>query len=407
MSRLFILILLLHQDAHAQDDIVRSWAQKYHSAPRSATAEKGDIVTSYGLRIDRSCQTGLGAEGRTLIKRKSEDALTEAFSRIRDFIATYRIEPYMHKIVAVMTSATVVCVPAKAYTNFSGLQPTALAYTVTQRLGTGPGAPPRIKRDTRRLKAVGLPADFDRLYYIVLPQGAFEKRDYTELADYYFHEAAHHSGMDNRWSHRNNALKEFNLANLCEENRYDDRIMFFEGIMGFEDRERFKDGVTLRYRIERCGLERACVLPLTKVDSIAMMPKDEKPDAPLWLMNDWHPAWANIRHGLHELGKPWNVEEARLFCDRIAANWTVKDQDEQTRRNKEIRYAKSLQYIFVFSGGLTGQFEDRYFAYADRETKIALAASPRVMTDIRINCAIFEDVYGAGLPPQKRLLTID
>ncbi|MBI4669106.1 MAG: hypothetical protein HY747_07955 [Elusimicrobia bacterium] len=239
---------------------IQEWAASfdplgYRARRRSA---RGDFISRFETIVDTGCLPGSSSRRQTNQNIFEQD-LGRVFSQIKACHEQYpELEGILKDVVTILRRSVFVCENNRR--TFQELfQPTIGARTQPIHNAATP---------TRQGRTSGEHARGRHLYYISLrPSLEFLNSNAfpPERTLIYFHEPLHYTRVNNLIDHNTAALIEYSQKEPCKQNKFDDRITFLQTICGFTGGT--GDAQDLLQRMNTCGLENACVKPLTYTNS--------------------------------------------------------------------------------------------------------------------------------------------
>jgi hypothetical protein len=319
--------------------------------PLPRQPKEGDIVTSYGTILDPSCKD---------MSANLEKAIGRALEFNSQCAERIPYTGFPGSVDTILKQAVIICADWRTDPTF--FTPGQLAYSPAfgiDKLGS---------KRAREEAAAAAPAfakrlpDYDatqtswyaHLYFIVLLK-ALAAGDVEPLSTILWHETMHHTGMNSRGDHGIIEAVAPDPDKLCAENALDDRIVMLQAACRLPKEK--GHGELLLRRIEQCGIERACLRPLTDV---------RPPSGPLF-----DPASVRRSYLTYYGDHP---KEAALVCKEIRASLAQQARDREIPDPHAFdRFKLAADYILSHAGGMAAGVPPYYYAPLNNDQRRALS----------------------------------
>jgi hypothetical protein len=383
---LLLGIALLASLSAANDEIPLEKRLPLLATPQPRRVNPGDIGLPLGTVLDPSCKD---------YASNLEKAVSRAVDFNNECASRLPYTSFTASVGSILPQAVIICADWSA--DFMFLRnPNSAAYSPSFSMNA---APQKRVRDaagdagtlTGRLAEdadVANTSGYAHLYFIVINKSV-ASGDVGRLAGFLWHETMHHTG----WNSRNDHTRIEGIApdpeRLCDENALDDRIIFLQTACRVSTEKELSGD--LLQRIEQCGIDRACMQPLTDV---------RRPDASLLSPTIAQRAFSTY-YGDHPA-------EAAHLCKNIRASLDqqVKDREIPDPHRFD-RYKKVFQYVLDHGGGLARGVPAYYYAPMTMDQRRALSQVSNLDAAITGGCGALDYEYVGRGSKGRMLLSTD
>ncbi len=364
----------LAMDGSAQQQGMLDWAKRFEviEDPSPRKSRPGDLVSSYGAVVDRSCLKGLSPEAREGLRGQLDAIVENTLRKIGD--CHHAITPdinLLRRAAAIVNRMKLICVNSASDSHFQGKSPGPSAYTFLV---------PYLKEHIRNI-----PLEFQNLakndpqpLFIVIPDSfqQFLDHDAKHNEGTLFHESLHQTWANNQLDHANIENISVDLVDTaaktspCGVNKLDDRIMLFEAACGFN----LPLASELRYRMRHCGMAAGCMDTLWQTPGIPLKYLSG-PDADPKLQATFGPYWKTKGNAYD------TCERIRSRLNGLAKKREIEDLDAEER----------VEQLGIFvgqnSGGFGKTIPDHYLKTLNKEERdIARSLQTQMQDGFEGNC---------------------
>ncbi len=351
---------------------VLDWSKEFDTSGQKRLRRKrpNDLTTSFGTLVDASCLKGMDAKAKVAASQQMDEALYMAMSKLRSCAVDHpQLEGLLSDVVAIIRRTVVGCTDWSKDPSF--YKDRASAYAIRRK--------PRYDGPKRILEEKGCyPTLFNKAYNFVLPGsiGDFLGNGHEDpgwglegRAEIIVHEALHFTGANSRLDHNEITRVGMDSNNPCRENFLDDKVELLVALC----RIRSQRSAEFFHRLKRCGIERACVQPMSRADRPGgwFLPSESAQEA------------ADADRQFIELADP---REARMLCSSVSKRFhEIYKEDLVTPR-----LGKSYVAILTQVAVLTYAVDFPYFlASLNEDERVQVAGYADLRSQIVKTCGRF------------------
>ncbi|MBI4669824.1 MAG: hypothetical protein HY747_11725 [Elusimicrobia bacterium] len=349
---------------------ILDWARSFDPADELGIkkAKKDDYASAFGTIAVETCLKNLDDSQKMEAINALASDLAGSFQKIKACREHHpMLEGLLKDTVSILRRAIVVC---RDSAEDSAIKKGYGGYTTAFHNASTPD---------NYGKDAGQHAGWGKLFYIVIPDNLHA---FTDNEDYYrqklyFHEALHYTGANNLILHNKIEKIPYKQDDPCAKNKLDDRIVFMEGVCGFNDYL----AKEILHRMNRCdtqmtGEERGCVKTMAGLGPASFFGSPEK------------------------YGQVFNKQEAEILCLQI------KQQIEK-KLNPQTAIDPLMDKIIAINGEIIGK-EPALSALAEGGLRgipphYLASLSPEEITAVNANDSFARDFQSCHLSPDGRL----